>query len=81
MLFYKAAGEFPTLRHTFASWLVMKEVGIFTVQKIPGRSTIAMTERYSHLAPEKFKAAAEIFQNGLDKAGAGQMVSINRRKA
>lgn len=43
--------RFHDLRHSFASNLVMQGVPIFDVQKLLGHSTIAMTERYSHLAP------------------------------
>lgn len=58
---------FHTLRHTHASWLVMEGIDLYTVQRILGHSTIKMTERYSHLAPEKFKAATEVFERGLAK--------------
>jgi len=49
---------FHTCRHTCASWLVQAGIPLFTVQKILGHSTIALTERYSHLAPDSFRAAA-----------------------
>ena len=52
---------FHTLRHTHASWLVMEDVDLYTVQKIMGHSTLAMTQRYSHLAPGKLKQATQIF--------------------
>ncbi|MGB6687252.1 MAG: site-specific integrase [Terracidiphilus sp.] len=40
-----------TLRHTFASRLVMEGVNLKTVQELMGHKTIAMTARYAHLAP------------------------------
>lgn len=46
-----------TLRHTFASHLVMKGVPIRAVQALMGHSTIQMTERYSHLAPSSLHDA------------------------
>ncbi len=56
---------FHTCRHTCASWLVQAGIPLFTVQKILGHSTIALTERYSHLAPDSFRdAAAAIEANG-----------------
>src|ERR1019366_2905067 len=39
-----------TLRHTFASRLVMAKVDLKTVQELMGHKTIAMTARYAHLA-------------------------------
>jgi integrase len=52
---------FHTLRHTYASWLVMSGVDLYTVQKLMGHSTISMTERYSHLAPDHLKKAVKMF--------------------
>jgi len=47
------------LRHTFASRLIMAAVDIRTVQELLGHKTIAMTVRYSHLAPKHTLAAVE----------------------
>jgi site-specific recombinase XerD len=47
------------LRHTFTSRLVMAGVDIRTVQELLGHKTIAMTVRYSHLAPKHTIAAVE----------------------
>ncbi len=47
------------LRHTFASRLVMRGVDIRTVQELMGHQSIAMTVRYSHLAPRHLLAAVE----------------------
>jgi len=48
-----------TLRHTFASWLVMEGVDLATVQKLLGHSDITMTMVYAHLAPDHLKTAVE----------------------
>ena len=50
---------FHTLRHTFASWLVEDGTDLYTVQKLLGHSTLAMTERYTHLAENTLQAAVK----------------------
>lgn len=45
------------MRHTFASWLVIGGVNLYEVKDLLGHSTIKLTERYAHLAPENLKAA------------------------
>lgn len=57
---------FHSCRHTCASWLVQAGIPLFTVQKIMGHSTIALTERYSHLCPEQFKNAAAALDDATD---------------
>ena len=46
-------------RHTFASRLVMAGVDIRTVAELMGHSTIQMTMRYAHLAPQHNRAAVD----------------------
>jgi site-specific recombinase XerD len=48
-----------SLRHTFASHLVMKGVDIPTVSKLLGHKDIATTMIYSHLAPSHLAKAVE----------------------
>ena len=56
---------FHDLRHTFASRLVMAGVDLPTVQALMGHKTIAMTMRYTHLAPgHKRTAIAVLDQRG-----------------
>jgi len=49
--------RFHDLRHTFASWLVMGGVDIYTVKDLLRHKSIEMTLRYAHLTPEHKKAA------------------------
>ena len=48
---------FRTLRHTFASWLVMNGTPLFEVSKLLRHASIQMTERYAHLAPDHLQNA------------------------
>ncbi len=50
---------FHTLRHTFASWLAISGVPIYTIKELMGHKTIAMTERYAHLMPDAKRAAVK----------------------
>ena len=45
------------LRHTCAAWLVSAGVALTEIRDLLGHSTIRMTERYAHLAPENIRAA------------------------
>ena len=49
--------NFHTLRHTFASWAVMRSVSLKELQELLGHSSLAMTMRYAHLAPERLRSA------------------------
>ena len=48
-----------TLRHTYASHLVMSGVDLATVRKLLGHSDIKTTMRYAHLAPDHLQEAAQ----------------------
>jgi integrase len=58
---------FHDLRHTFASRLVMAGVDLPTVQALMGHKTIAMTMRYTHLAPDHKRAAIAVLDRGQKK--------------
>jgi len=75
---------FHTLRHTFASWLVQNGVDLYTVQKLMGHSTIAMTERYAHLAPDNLKDAVRKLEDSINrerlKNEKAEVIDINKSK-
>ena len=48
------------LRHTFASWLVTEGVPLLEVSRLLGHSTVKMTERYAHLAPDSLESAVSL---------------------
>jgi site-specific recombinase XerD len=43
---------FHGLRHTFASHFMMSGGNILTLQKLLGHSSVAVTMKYTHLAPD-----------------------------
>lgn len=68
------------LRHTFASWLVGEGVPLAEVRDLLGHSTIEMTERYAHLAPDNHVRAVSVLDrlsrsSHVDGAREGQRVS------
>jgi integrase len=48
---------FHTLRHTFASWAMMRGASLKELQELLGHASLTMTMRYAHLAPERLKQA------------------------
>jgi site-specific recombinase XerD len=52
-----AEASFHTLRHTFASHLVINGVSIYTVSKLLGHSSVDITQVYAHLSKEHLKDA------------------------
>jgi integrase len=55
---------FHDLRHTFASYWMMKGGNIFKLQKILGHKSPQMTQRYAHLEPGLFVEDHKIFGVG-----------------
>jgi integrase len=54
---------FHALRHTFASWLTMKGRPLKEVSELLGHSSVKMTERYAHLAPERLRDAVAVLED------------------
>ena len=48
------------LRHTFASWLVSAGVELTKIRDLLGHSSVIMTERYAHLAPDRLHDAVNV---------------------
>ena len=71
---------FHTLRHTYASWLVMSGVDLYTVQRLMGHSTISMTERYSHLAPDHLRKAVSKLEDSINQHKQNNIVEFSSIK-
>lgn len=57
------------LRHTCAAWLVTSGVPRTEVRDLLGHTTVKMTERYAHLAPENVRAAVTLLEGGWSRSG------------
>jgi integrase len=57
------------MRHTCAAWLVSLGVSLPEVRELLRHSTVKMTERYAHLAPEKVRAAVARLDGSVSRSG------------
>ena len=61
--------RFHDLRHTCAAWLVSAGVPLTEVRDLLGHSSVKVTERYAHLAPENVRAAVAVLDAGESRSG------------
>lgn len=64
------------LRHTFASWLVMRGASLRAVGELLGHQTMQMTMRYAHLSPGYRSNEGSLF---LDDVGSAQRARKGQR--
>jgi integrase len=69
--------HFHDLRHTSASYLAMRSHNMKVVQEHLGHSSLAMTERYAHLADEYLRAEVEKL-DGLFTVGQSGKILVRR---
>jgi integrase len=71
---------FHSLRHTYASWLVMEGVDLYRVKELLGHKDLAMTARYAHLAPDTLRGAVNILEEALKpKEQKGNVISLQQK--
>lgn len=59
--------RFHDLRHTFASWFLMRTGDLKTLQELLGHSDIKLTMRYAHLLDEHKREAMKKFEDAQTK--------------
>ena len=59
---------FHSLRHTYASWLVDRGIGLYDIQKLLGHRSSQLTERYAHLSDERLTNDVKELEKGIRQA-------------
>ena len=57
------------LRHTCAAWLVQAGVPLAEIRELLRHTTVQMTEKYAHLAPENVRAAVAVLDGSRSRFG------------
>jgi integrase len=69
-----------TLRHTFCSHLAMAGVPVTAIRDLAGHSSVAVTQRYMHLAPAAIVGAIELLAGLHGSAGATSSLEKSGRR-
>jgi len=68
--------RFHDLRHTWASWHVMRGTGVQELMELGGWKSYEMVLRYAHLAPEHLSNAAARIERRLGIVGNDSTISL-----
>jgi len=73
---------FHSFRHTFASRLVANGTDLYTVKELMGHSTLAMTERYSHVSNDSLELAVKRMEQATAKKAVAVVIplAVNGKK-